>query len=327
MQYPRKSHYLRFRKKDRYRSYILDYRSGYIWEADRRQVSFLRSLDGISDPYENMQGLTAEEVEDVLEFFEEEGFLDDGVRFRVEGPGNIIWTMMIPEESRRTRSLAGYWNRALMMLWFPLFLCGLSVLVGGDYPCAEIDWGIFTGWMTGLVWGVSLHELSRACACLSYGGDWVEAGFMLLWYIPSAYVLIDSSHVKRRFCRIRIAAAGPEANLALGGFFLILLRTGFFDSSMLLVAAIYNIITGIINLSLLEGLDGIEIFSELMGVKELPCRAAKAVRDPKVREKLKKQGINGKAVLAMLYMILVFQLILPFLLIMSTAIIIGVFAG
>ena len=63
MKYPKKSHYLRFRKKDRYTSYVLDYRGGSLYEMDICCARFLRSLNGCRDPYKNTKGLTEEEAE------------------------------------------------------------------------------------------------------------------------------------------------------------------------------------------------------------------------------------------------------------------------
>lgn len=80
MKYPKKSHYLRFRKKDRYTSYVLDYRGGSLYEMDICCARFLRSLNGCRDPYKNTKGLTEEEAETALEHFEKLGFLDDGIR-------------------------------------------------------------------------------------------------------------------------------------------------------------------------------------------------------------------------------------------------------
>lgn len=255
------------------------------------------------------------------------GFLDDGIRFRITGPGSFTWTLVTPKENRRIRALARCWNRLLLLLWLPLLAFGLQVLLSGDFPFVDLGWGPIPGAVTGLVPGLSLHEFSHACACLSYGGVWLEAGISLFTFIPGAYVLISSHGVKGRFRRIQISAAGPEANMALAGLFLLLLKAGLFDSLVLVCAAFINIITGIVNLSLADGLDGMEIFSELLGAGDLPSRAGRILRDPRAREKLKKRGLNGKATLAGLRMIRALQIILPLLIIMEAASIIGFFTG
>jgi hypothetical protein len=56
-------------------------------------------------------------------------------------------------------------------------------------------------------------------------------------------------------------------------------------------------------------------------------RFRRILRDPRAREKLKKRSLNGKATLAGLRMIRALQIILPLLIIMESARIIGFFTG
>lgn len=78
MKYPKKSHYLRFRKKDRYTSYVLDFRSSNLYEMDNDCVRLLRRLNGYRDPFENTGELTEEEAETVMEYFEKRVFWTTG---------------------------------------------------------------------------------------------------------------------------------------------------------------------------------------------------------------------------------------------------------
>lgn len=326
MDYSRKNHYLKFKSIDDDWVYIEDFLTGETWEVRREIADFLRALNGKTDPYNINEEFSQEFVDELLDDFDEEGWLYSGQRLMSGGIGTALFTLWIPDVKIWHRIVAKIWNSLLMLLCLPVFIIGVSILVRGDFPHVDHDTNLGLCYLVGLVPGLMLHELSHAAACLSdVRGNVFEFGIMIRYFLPGAYVVLDSEKIRNRFKKAQIFAAGIEMNLLLAGIFLILLKFGWLDCTLLIYAALLNGILAAFNLALIGPLDGMKIFSELLGVENIVDKAKKLIFDNEAKKILRKRGINGRAAIASCYIIVGFQLLLPLVLILNVISIMGLF--
>lgn len=327
MEYVRKNHFLKFKELNKEWVCLENYMTDESWEVSHECARVLRALDGETDPQEVMQSLSESEVEEIIDYYEEQGWLYDGNRITLLGLGSVLYTLFIPNVKKGHRVIARIWNRLLMLLCLPTFISGVYILMRSDYRYIDHShgYGILMGYIVGLLTGMIFHEVSHACACLGYGGHWFEAGVMFTYFMPGAYVAIDYGKVKNRFRRAQICAAGVECNIALAGLFLLLLKTERFDTYLVIFAALTNVVIAIFNLSLIGGIDGMGIYSELLGVDQLVDKAMNLGFNFKKKKELRKRGINGKATIACCYIVIIFQLLLPIILIMNLVSIVSAF--
>lgn len=114
--------------------------------------------------------------------------------------------------------------------------------------------------------------------------------------------------------------------MLLTGLFLCMLKLEIFSSDLLIYAAATNLILGLANMSLIEGLDGSGTFDEYFGCENFVARAKTLVSDRKEKAKLRRSGINGSATIAACCLICVWQILLPIFYVMSAVNIICAFA-
>lgn len=325
MKYARRNHFLKFKKIDKERVCLKNYMTNESCEVSQECARALWKFDGATDPRNIMHSLSEKEVEAVIDYFREQGWLYEGNRITPFGLGSILFTLFIPNVKKRHRAIARIWNRLLMLFCLPIFLAGVYILRRSNYRYVDYGHGILMGFIVGLLTGIIFHEISHICACLGYDGHWFEAGVMFRHFIPGAYVIIDYEKVKNRFCRAQICAAGVECNIALAGIFFLLLKTGWFDTSFLIYASLMNVIVAVFNLSLIGGMDGMEIYSELLGVDRLVDKAMNLSFNSKGKNKLRRRGLTGRMTIACCYIVTVFQMLLPITLIMNVIYIVSEF--
>lgn len=326
MDYPRKNHYLKFKPIDSDWVCIENFLTGEIWEVSREIAEFLKALNGKTNPYKINEEFSEEFVDELLDDFDEEGWLYSGKRLMSGGIGTALFTLWIPDVKIWHRIVAKIWNSLLMILCLPVFIIGVSILVRGNFPYIDhgSNWGLC--YLVGFIPGLMFHELSHAAACLSdVRGKVFEFGIMVRYFLPGAYVVLDTERIRNRFKKAQIFAAGIKMNLLLAGIFLILLKLGWFDCTILVYAALVNGILAAFNLALIAPLDGMKIFSELLGVENIVYKAKKLIFDNDAKKKLRKRGINGRAAIASCYIIVGFQLLLPLILILNVISIMGLF--
>lgn len=321
--YPRKNRYLKFQKAGS-SARITDILTEKEWMVSDSDARFIKSLDGKTDPYSLLDDHCR--VEEILEFMHDESLFDDGGRVMRAGIGTLLFALWIPNVGLKHRVAGFVYNHLLMMVWLPVLIIGIWGFFSGAYVYKDVElWEILLGVYGGIASGVLVHELSHAAAILNYGGMLCELGVMLFRFFPGGYCIADYQKVKNRFRRAQIKAAGIESNLFLCGFFLCLMRFSILPTGMFLYVAIINACLGMMNLSLINRLDGGEIFEEFIGCREFVPRARLIVFDRVERDKLRKRGINGKATIAACYIICVFQILLPLCVIMEAVQIISVF--
>ena len=327
MQYVRRNQFLTLKKMNKNWVHLENHITNESWNISNECARVLYALDGKTDPQKVMKNLNLneKEMDKIIDYYEEQGWLYDGSRITLLGLGSVLFSLFIPNVKKRHRVIARIWNRLLMLLCLPIFASGVYILMRSDYRYIDHGYGFLIGYIVGIFTGMLFHEMSHACACLSYGGHWFETGVMFAYFMPGAYVAIDYKKVKSRFRRVQICASGMECNLALAGMFLLLLKTEIFDTDFLIFASLTNLVFVVFNLSLIGGFDGMAICSEILGVDHLVDKAINLTCNFKGKKEFRKRGINEKATIACCYIVIIFQILLVIILIMNVISIISAF--
>ena len=273
---------------------------------------FLKRLDGKTDPMKIYPKLGRKTTKELMDWFSENEMVTYGERFMGIGFLSFLVTLVRPRFRKGARAVAAVLNQILMISFLP-------VLIGGIWcwhryavwhvSTLEMFW-LFE-YLIALAIGMPLHELAHGCAALAYGGHVLEFGFMWKIVMPGAYVLTDDKHIRSPLKKAQIYAAGIEMNLLLGGLFLILGVAFPYYMFVCLMIAIINIVLGIVNASLIEGLDGCRILEQVLGIPDLVEKAKSIVFSRRRKNRLKKQGISGRMAIAACYIVTVFQLAYP----------------
>lgn len=309
--YPKISNTLSYKRIDNCTVEVTEHLTDENFIFDIETMRFAKRLDGYTNPYKITCNLSKEDIDCFLSHLYEFELIRESDIIK-DSDGTILKSLWIPRVSAVLKVFALFFNNLLLLLWLPTLVVGIALFFY-RIDCIKFDWMII-GYALGLVCGMVMHEFAHAFAAISYGARVFEMGVMLMHYIiPGAYVLLDSSPVKKRLQRIQINAAGVEINFWLVGAFLIL--GAFFPSfgGMFLNAAICNLCLGAFNLTFIKGLDGTSIVSELMGSDDIIEQSQKVVFDKTTRRKLLRQGSGGYATVITCYMLFSLQFILPLL--------------
>lgn len=316
MGYPVLADWIRFKRISEDKYLIIDLLNDETIETDAATVRFASQLDGKRSPYEigrQMQGI---DVGLLLDELETERVIRDK-RFLFKHFLYLLVTVWRPRVTTGLRLFAFFVNGVLLVSWLPLLLFSVYYAVNNLYDLSS-DY-IVLGTVAGLAVGIAMHELGHMFACLAYGGRVFEVGVMLQFLLPGAYVLLNSSAVKKRMRRIQISAAGVEMNFVLTAVFL-LLTVSFADlSGFFLGAAIQNAFLGFINLTFINGFDGMAIMSELLGTDELIDKAKSVIKNKRKRNSLLNDGVSGQATVAVCYALKVIQVALPLIFVLNIA--------
>ncbi len=126
------------------------------------------------------------------------------------------------------------------------------------------------------------HEFAHGLACKHYGGSVREAGVMLMFFAPMAYVDVTTSwRFRSKWQRIRIAAAGMHAELFFASLAaLVWSRTepGTLNLFCFNVVIMASLTTVLFNANPLMRFDGYYILSDLLEIPNLYSSGQHAVR-------------------------------------------------
>jgi len=289
-----------------------DLQSGKNCTVSRNAAAFVRQLDGFQEPQEIPSPLTKAEINELIECFDQLGFFRER-RMTVEPRATLrlmLWERNVSEDS----SAPSRWvNILLVIMWLPLLFAGLCAALS-KLPQMSFDI-LWLGLVFGIVGSAFFHEIGHVLSALAYGASVCEVGFMLkLAVLPSVYVLIDDSEVKKRMHRIQIALGGAEANFAVAGVSMLLAAMLPALGGMFLLSALVNVIFALLNLTLLSGSDGTCVLEEVLGVEDLMKKAGIVVKNRKIRRRILKQGIYGAGAVAMCYILWIVKIVLPIIL-------------
>ena len=319
MEYPKLVNWAKIRKTENGEYLIKDFLYEDEYSISPSEVHFVLQLDGKTDPYEIDTPMSKQEVSDFLEVLDNLCFLREG-RFVSKSFSEVVYTLWIPRITRKLRIASKILNGLLRLTWLPMLIISLIM-----FTEAEIDDNLIhliMGLPFGLISGMVMHELGHMFACLAYGGMVFEAGILLKWMMPGAYVMIETSNINVRMHRIQINAAGVKMNFLLTGIFGIIACCFYDYSAFFAAAAGNNLALGALNLMLIDGVDGINIMSELLGIEEFAYKAKKALKNRKYRKMLVHKGVSGKATVTACVVICIAQISLPIIIAIN---ILGVF--
>lgn len=309
--YPRANNCLIYSKTGDETYLAKDIVSNEEWELDAPAVSFLRRLDGKTPPSCICPEMSPRERREFIHELKTEGLITNAERLHMEGLFSWRFTLWIPGRGYPRKAAAAA-NRILFLLALPI-LVGGGLIYLNNYADAMTDaWDygelITAGLLLGLAAGLFFHEGAHAAAGIAYGAHVCEFGLMLYLLLPGAYVIMDEKNVKRTVQRIQIYAAGVEANLMLTGICLFLATAVPPLFWMFSQAALCNGFLAVFNLSVMGGLDGMKIFSEVMGNQDLLGTVLDVLIPDSEQNQGFVRGINGCALKAASVVVLLFHL-------------------
>ena len=312
--YPKISNCLTYKRCDIDSVTVTDHVTDEVYIMDLEEARYIRKLDGLTHPYDIETNLSEGEIDNLIDELDNCCLLKESNT--ITSGGTSLRTIWEPKQTILFRLIAFLSNNLLLTSWFPVLVIGIF-LFNRNLMYVEFDMA-WIGYIIGLVPGIILHEFGHAFAGAAYGARVFEMGVMRMYYImPGAYVILDKKSVKNRLKRVQINAAGVEMNLLLSGLFLIMGALYGNFGGMFLIAAIQNAFLAVMNLTLIKGLDGMAILSELLGIEEVAEDASNIIFSRKKKKELRAHGVAGNAVVLACYMINVFQIALPLLIILN----------
>lgn len=312
--YPKVSNCLTYKRCDIDSVTVTDYITDEVYTMDLEEARYIKKLDGLTHPYDIETNLSEREIDNLIDELDNCCLLKESNT--ITSGGTSLRTVWEPKQTILFRLIAFLFNNLLLVSWLPVLVVGIF-LFNHNLMAIEFDmaWG---GYIIGLVPGIILHEFGHAFAGAAYGARVFEMGVMRMYYImPGAYVILDKKSVKNRLKRVQINAAGVEMNLLLSGLFLIMGALYGNLGGMFLIAAIQNAFLAVMNLTLIKGLDGMAILSELLGIEEVAEDASNIIFSRKKKKELRAHGAAGNAAVLACYMINAFQIALPLLMILN----------
>lgn len=308
MKYPALANWIRFKKVsyDTYEIHDLIHES--IFETTEYWVWFAKQLDGKTNPYRIDREMPREKIDRMLKAFKENDVIRDS-RFLSKSLLSTLFTVWTPNVTKKMRRVSYVLNALLLISVIPMLVFSIFYFVNyiGDI---SMDY-IISGSLIGMLLGMIMHEMGHMIAGLAYGGQVFEVGAMFQFLIPGAYVLMSQENIKQRMKRIQVSAAGIEMNLLLTAIFVILSVQFEVLSGFFLGAAINNALLAFLNLTFVDGFDGMSIIGELLGVEELVSKAKRITKSKWKRSKLQKDGVSGNATIVACYIFKVIQIALP----------------
>lgn len=308
MSYPKLANWIRFKKISDKEYIVYDLMNNESLILDAYLVWFAGKLDGSVDPYTIDNRLTKNEVEHILSELKEKNVIRTG-RLLNKSLVQVLFTLWQPKFTDIHRIIAFLLNGLLMISVLPLSVFSAYRFISdfNDLNADYIFWGMFTGVITGLIF----HEFGHMISCLGYGGRVFEVGVGLQYLIPCAYVLINEKNIKNRLRRVQVSAAGVEMNLVLADICMLIAAKSQTVSGFLIGMIIQNILLAIVNLTFINGFDGMAIMNELLGVDNFVEKAKRLLKNKSKKKELAKSGFAGKATIAACYLIRSVQISLP----------------
>ena len=314
MKYPTLANWIRFKRVSEDEYEIVDLLHDKITKADVYTVWFIRQLNGKRNPYRIDRTKSKADVDLLLDKLETKEIIRDR-RFLSKNILQTLITVWKPRITPNLRLVSFFINFLMLVSFLPLILFSAAYFI---LFVNDISFGyIIFGSISGLLVGLALHELGHMVACLAYGGRVFEVGVGINFFLPCAYVLMNESHIKKRMRKAQVSAAGIEMNLILASICLIMAVHIEIFSGFLLGAAIQNIFLAFLNLTLIDGFDGMSIMNEILGADCVVEKAKRVTKSKRLKKRLKKDGTSGYATIFACYILRAIQIGLPLVVLLN----------
>lgn len=314
VKYPTLANWIRFKRISEDEYEIINLLHDEKIKSDSYSAWFIRQLDGKTNPYEIDKSRPKVDIDMLLDELEYDDVLRDK-RFLSKSILSLLVTVWRPKITTGFRFASFIINGLILVSFLPMLAFSIFYFLYYTYDINP-DY-IIIGSIVGLFFGLVMHELGHMFACLGYGGRVFEVGVMLHYFVPGAYVLMNDSNIKKRMQRIQIRAAGIEINLLLAAIFLILSSRFYSLSGFFLGVSIQNVFLALLNMTFINGFDGMGIISQIFGVEGFVDRAKRITKSKLRKKKLRSDGVSGKATIAVCYVIRTIQIALPLLLVLN----------
>jgi hypothetical protein len=306
--YPKLSRLVKFTPQEDGVVEVNEYSLGNTFEFTPELVDFFKKLDGKTDPHTIETCLTHEEIDEIIEEYDRYNFW---VKRRwISTDYGLFRGIWYPPDTQTVKKIARCWNLLLMILWFPCFVIGCYVATAfisrNGFSSSTV------GWLLGLVLHWLLIEIGRGFVGLACGAYVFDMGLIIYGnWIPMPYAVMNVDKIDKRWRRIQCYAAGSETGFLMAGLLFILGALIPSVSNILLSAGATNIMLSAFRLFFLYGYDGNKIIFELIGKdKDDILLCASKLKDKDFRQALKKKGPAGFAYIAIMYIILLLDLLI-----------------
>ena len=315
MSCPRRSPFLLYNQIDEDNYRIHNFLNAKSYQLNLEFVSFLRQLNGRRDPYTIFPQHSKWHIRQLIRELKRCEMLAPDKGLVRLGFGCYIFPLLYCYFGRIAKKLAKFWNRFLLMACIPVLIFGIwakTYILTHPYLLAYGVKNVKACLIPGLLLGLSIaaicHELSHAFVALSYKGHIFMMGVGIHFFMPTAFVFMDTKHIHNKFYQMQIHAAGIEMNFLLYGIFMGMVLTHF-NPFILYIIAIVNLLTGIFNLFPITGLDGLKILSAFLEKKDLFQSALHRIKYPK-ETKTSSACFNVVSLVAS-YLLVILQLLIP----------------
>lgn len=299
--YPKASHFLTYRDVGSGNVLITEHiltEEQYL--VRKEYADFLQKLDGQTDPASLLPNLSKRELRDVLQELSDASLL-------LESRLPFCFPLIKCSPEIRSHPLCRILNTVLLLLFFPVFLCGAAAFFHYRSDIFFTVPAYLGGFFFGLTAGATLHECGHAIAGLACGCPVFEAGLHLHPLMPGAYVIWDCKGVGR-FQGAQACAAGIEMNLLLSGASFLAFSYLPQHGSFWVGCAACNFFLALFNLGLTKDLDGMAILSELLGFhQQLYEKAASCIQNRRKCIRLLCRGRSGRIQLAAYGLLILLQ--------------------
>lgn len=323
MKYPMLCNWISFQKNDDH--YVLsDFVNDLYYTVDEQYISFLKKLDGRTNPYTIDKSLTHSEVDFLLEELDKNDLLRNS-RILALSWEMVLLTIWIPKKNKNDyKKLMKFIDNMISVSWLPVLIIGFLVFRSqGDEMNLDLYHPIIS-YILALIFNVFFHELAHAVSGIANHGEVYEIGIGLKYvFLPLGYTIIKDDHCSTNE-KIKIMSAGIKINVFITGLFCILACKMYNFSGICFMIGICGLIIAFLNLLFLEGLDGLRLLLLYLGIddKNFFQKAKHVVFKKEMRTRLFQMGLIGYIIFYVSLTLLVIQIGIPVLMILN---IIGLF--
>ena len=288
----------------------------FITDQGEAYIQFITSLHENVNPYYIPAGYTIKERFAILNELSAHLLLRED-RWLSKSLDSVMYSCYIPKTHQSGKRLFSVLNTLLYLLFLPALIGGLVRFFSSGTELHSLS---IPGIACGILLGIVLHEAAHAIAGLSYGGKLFEAGVSMTYiFIPGAYVLIKGQERFPVLKQLQTYAAGIEMNALLSGCFFFLAPAFPLQADFFFCAAWVNLITLLVNLTMIDGNDGCKMFSLLFGRdgEDIVEKAREYITTPSKRAYLRSLGLRGKVTFCAYSIVLLMQTALPLLIVLN----------